>query len=208
MTVSTPTCSISDTWLRFPVGSGYAYSNLGIDLAGYILERVQDKPFAAVMRDSLLGPLGMERSTFDRTAIRSTSDRAVGHADPYPEPPVEVPMTAAGGLYSSVADLARFLAFQLNDGSIDGRMLLDPKSIEEQRTVPAPHPDAHPSPTRWRVHGSSATPSCPSSLQHLITWQENLSTAFSVRQPVCGRLADSLGERPLTCGNARSRAAW
>ena len=29
--------SISDTWLRFPVGSGYAYSNLGIDLAGYIL---------------------------------------------------------------------------------------------------------------------------------------------------------------------------
>jgi CubicO group peptidase (beta-lactamase class C family) len=110
--------SISDTWLRFPVGSGYAYSNLGIDLAGYILERVQDKPFAAVMRDSLLGPLGMERSTFDRTAIRSTSDRAVGHADHHPEPPVEVPMTAARGLYSSVADLARFLAFQLNDGSM------------------------------------------------------------------------------------------
>ena len=33
--------SISDTWLRFPVGTGYAYSNLGIDLAGYILERVE-----------------------------------------------------------------------------------------------------------------------------------------------------------------------
>ena len=32
--------SISETWLRFPVGTGYAYSNLGIDLAGYILERV------------------------------------------------------------------------------------------------------------------------------------------------------------------------
>ena len=32
--------SISDTWLRFPVGTGEAYSNLGIDLAGYILERV------------------------------------------------------------------------------------------------------------------------------------------------------------------------
>ena len=32
--------SISDTWLRFPVGTGFAYSNLGIDLAGYILEQV------------------------------------------------------------------------------------------------------------------------------------------------------------------------
>ena len=32
--------SISDTWLRFPIGTGYAYSNLGIDLAGYIVGRV------------------------------------------------------------------------------------------------------------------------------------------------------------------------
>ena len=36
--------SISDTWLRFPVGTGYAYSNLGIDLAGYILEKTSDSP--------------------------------------------------------------------------------------------------------------------------------------------------------------------
>ena len=40
--------SISKTWLRFPVGTGYAYSNLGIDLAGYILERVEGKSFPEV----------------------------------------------------------------------------------------------------------------------------------------------------------------
>ena len=130
--------SISDTWLRFPVGTGYAYSNLGIDLAGYILERVEGKPFAQVMRDSLLGPLGMGHSTFDRTVIRSANDRAVGHVDPYPAPLLYEPMTAAGGMYSSAADLARFLRFQLNDGSIDGRAVLIPKSMEEMRTVPAP----------------------------------------------------------------------
>ena len=77
--------SISDTWLRFPVGTGYAYSNLGIDLAGYILERVERKPFAEVMRDSLLEPLGMDHSTFDRAVIRATADRAVGHVHPYPQ---------------------------------------------------------------------------------------------------------------------------
>jgi CubicO group peptidase (beta-lactamase class C family) len=130
--------SISDTWLRFPVGSGYAYSNLGIDLAGYILERVEGKPFAHVMRDSLLGPLGMDHSTFDRTVIRSTDDRAAGNVDPYPAPPLDVPMTSAGGLYTSAADLARFLHFQLNDGSIDGRAILDHKSIAQMRTVPPP----------------------------------------------------------------------
>ena len=72
--------SISDTWLRFPVGTGYAYSNLGIDLAGYILEQVSDKPFPVVMRDSLLAPLGMDHSTFDRAQVHATADRAVGHS--------------------------------------------------------------------------------------------------------------------------------
>ena len=134
--------SISDTWLRFPVGTGYAYSNLGIDLAGYILQRVEGKPFAAVMRDSLLEPLGMDHSTFDRAVIRATADRAVGHAHPYRRPPLDVPMTAAGGLYTSAADLARFLRFELNGGSIDGRVVLAPKWLQEMQTVPAPRAGA------------------------------------------------------------------
>jgi CubicO group peptidase (beta-lactamase class C family) len=130
--------SISDTWLRFPVGSGYAYSNLGIDLAGYILERVEGKPFPELMTESLLEPLGMDRSTFDRAEIRSSDDRAVGHVRLYPEPPLDVPMMAAGGLYASAADLARFLRFQLNQGSIDGRVVLDPAWMEVMRTVQGP----------------------------------------------------------------------
>ena len=130
--------SISDTWLRFPVGTGYAYSNLGIDLAGYILEKTYGEPFAAVMRDLLLEPLGMGESTFDRAQIAATTNRAVGHVSPAPRVPLVVPMTAAGGLYTSATDLARFLRFQLNAGSIDGQAILDPALIAEQRTVPAP----------------------------------------------------------------------
>ena len=118
--------SISDTWLRFPVGTGYAYSNLGIDLAGYILERVSGKPFADVLRDSLLEPLGMDHSTFDRATIRATADRAMGHMQYARAWLTDMPMTAAGGLYSSAADMARFLSFQLGRGVIDGRTVLAP----------------------------------------------------------------------------------
>ena len=42
--------SISDTWLRFPVGDRFRYSNLGIDLAGFILQTVMRKPFADCLR--------------------------------------------------------------------------------------------------------------------------------------------------------------
>ena len=134
--------SISDTWLRFPVGTGYAYSNLGIDLAGFILERVEGKPFAQVMRDSLLEPLGMEHSSFQRSVIRASPNRAVGHATPYPSPPMYEPMTAAGGLYTTARDLARFLRFELADGSIDDRVVLDRHQMRTMRTVVFPHPGA------------------------------------------------------------------
>ena len=141
----------------FPVGTGYAYSNLGIDLAGYILEQVYGKPFAVVMHDLLLGPLGMDRSTFDRAEIRASVDRAVGHVPLLRGVPVDVPMTAAGGLYSSAADLARFLRFQLNDGSLSGRTVLDPTLMNEMRQIPPPNVGASAgyalgvSRTRWRA---------------------------------------------------------
>jgi CubicO group peptidase (beta-lactamase class C family) len=151
--------SISDTWLRFPVGTGYAYSNLGIDLAGAILERVRGEPFAALMDNTLLAPLGMDHSTFDRASIRATADRAVGHYFGVAAPLVDVPMTAAGGLYSSASDMARFLGFQVDGGSIDGHAILGPALVEEMRTVPAPNAGAPAgyalgvSRTRWRAEG-------------------------------------------------------
>lgn len=37
--------SIEDTWLRFTVGIHWEYSNLGIDLAGYILQLRSGMPF-------------------------------------------------------------------------------------------------------------------------------------------------------------------
>jgi len=134
--------SISRTWLRFPVGTGWAYSNLGIDLAGYILERVEHQRFADVMRDSLLTPLGMRRSTFDRAEVRAAQGRAIGHEGRPASPPVDVGMTAAGGLWSSAADLGRFLRFELGGGVLDGRTVLAPALMREMREIPPPNAGA------------------------------------------------------------------
>ena len=72
-------------------------------------------------------------------------------------PPVDVPMTAAGGLWASAADLARFLQFQLGEGTVDGRTVLDASLIKQMRTVPAPNAGAPAgyalgvARTRWRA---------------------------------------------------------
>src|SRR6266508_5079474 len=71
--------SISDTWLKFPVGTRYSYSNLGIDLAGYILQVRSGMPFIQYVQEQVLDPLGMRDSTLEVNRVRATPARAIGH---------------------------------------------------------------------------------------------------------------------------------
>ena len=130
--------SISDTWLRFPVGHHFDYSNLGMDLAGYILQRRSRAPFHEFVRRELLAPLGLERTTFDHRVIARDDDRAFGHSG-RERIPVRVPMVAAGGLYTSVDDALRYLQFHLRQGED----LLDSTLLQEMYRIPFPAPGQH-----------------------------------------------------------------
>ena len=98
--------SISTTWLRFPVGTG-SPTRTSASTSPASCSSTSRASRSRRSRDSLLEPLGMERSTFDRAAIRASANRAVGHVDPYPEPPLDVSMTGAGGLYASAVVTSR-----------------------------------------------------------------------------------------------------
>jgi CubicO group peptidase (beta-lactamase class C family) len=108
--------SISDTWLRFPVGRGHAYSNLGMDLAGHLLEVVYRRPYPEVMRDKLFRPLGLIRTTADQDEIEAMKDKASGHSALHSRVPVRIAMVPAGGIYTTANDMARFLQIHLHGG--------------------------------------------------------------------------------------------
>jgi CubicO group peptidase (beta-lactamase class C family) len=116
--------SISETWLRFPVGARYRYSNLGIDLAGYILQLVSGRPFADCLKTMIFDPLGMADSTAATEAYASRKDRAVGHQKGYASVPLKTPLIPSGGVYTSARDMAAYLAFHLNRGQAGGKTLL------------------------------------------------------------------------------------
>ncbi|MFO7734411.1 MAG: serine hydrolase domain-containing protein, partial [Candidatus Aminicenantes bacterium] len=132
--------SISRTWLRFPVDQRYCYSNLGVDLAGYILEVRSGLPFAEYLRRKVLDPVKMKGSTFDIEAVKRNGRRAVGHNPVRTPIPVEIPMVPAGGLYASAADLARYVRFHLNEGRAAGRRVLPKKLLAEMAAIPARDP--------------------------------------------------------------------
>jgi CubicO group peptidase (beta-lactamase class C family) len=116
--------SISQTWLRFPVGERYRYSNLGVDLAGYILQVRSGMPFAEWLRTMLFVPLGMRDSTVATDVYVRQQNRAIGHAKGYATVPLKTPLVPSGGVYTSARDMVSYCRFHLSRGRANGQVVL------------------------------------------------------------------------------------
>lgn len=101
----------------------YAYDNILFAVAGLVIEQVSGKPWADFVRERIFQPLGMSESiTSAPDHINPGDDTAIGHAkfDFKDLKPVE-PMSwnnnpSAGGIYSSVHDLSKWMNMQLAGG--------------------------------------------------------------------------------------------
>jgi len=116
--------SIQATWLRYPVGQRYAYSNLGIDLAGHVLERVTKLSYPEVLRRWIFEPLGMRNTTAEADLYEVSRNRAVGHDPGFDRIPVRIPIMPSGGVYSSISDMAKYAQFHLRRGASERSQLL------------------------------------------------------------------------------------
>lgn len=137
--------SISKTWLRYPPGYRFAYSNLGFDLAGYILQKVSEISYEKYIAKKLFNPLGMRRSTFDVSVLSNDKTSAqgtiAGKTDLSPDVPAYIPMIPAGGLITNLEDMAKFCIFHINAGVIDDKRLLSSGLIDEQHSLNFAHPE-------------------------------------------------------------------
>jgi CubicO group peptidase (beta-lactamase class C family) len=124
-----------------PTGTAYEYSNFGFAVLGRVVERAAGRRIQQVISDRLLTPLGMSCSTWlppvhDRwlRPMRWLDDRWEEEI-PTPGDGLIAPM---GGIWSTVADLARWVAwlddaFPARDGADDGP--LSRASRREMQTV-------------------------------------------------------------------------
>jgi CubicO group peptidase (beta-lactamase class C family) len=106
---------LKDEYLAYPPRTVFNYSNLGPDIAGAAIERVEHEPFARFMQQTVLDPLGMTHSSFSLDA-RVADRMARGHVKNVAEDPVTIRDVPAGGLFSNVEDLARFMQMTLRGG--------------------------------------------------------------------------------------------
>jgi D-alanyl-D-alanine carboxypeptidase len=108
--------------LDFEPGSRWSYSNTNFLILGKAVEMASGKPISAFMKERIFTPVGMTRTSFDRTP--NDSNTATGYtsyalADPSPAAPeAQGWIGAAGAIWSTPTDL---LAWDL--ALIDGKVL-------------------------------------------------------------------------------------
>lgn len=102
-------------------GARFTYSNYGYGLLGHALARAAGRPYAALLQDELLIPLGM---TATRLGAPDRDHGAAHHRDGEPRGPWEWGEVAAqGGIASTLPDMARWVGFQLGaPGPLDPRI--------------------------------------------------------------------------------------
>jgi D-alanyl-D-alanine-carboxypeptidase/D-alanyl-D-alanine-endopeptidase len=102
--------------LLFPPGTGALYSNFGFDLLGATLASVAGKPYAEVLRERVLGPLGMEDTQFNPGEAERPRMMQGHFFDGSPMPFVPTPETieCAGGAYTTAADMQKWIAWNLD----------------------------------------------------------------------------------------------
>jgi CubicO group peptidase (beta-lactamase class C family) len=126
--------------LEFSPGEAWNYS-VSTDVLGYLIGKIEGKPFDVVLKERLTGPLGMsdtdfhvpasERGRFAACyAINAKGERVLQDdpdKSPYLEPPAFV--SGGGGLVSTAADYLTFCQMMLNGGEANGVRFLSPKTI-------------------------------------------------------------------------------
>ncbi|HET6805004.1 MAG TPA: serine hydrolase [Frateuria sp.] len=104
--------------------SGYAYDNILFAVATLVIEQASGQSYADYVRTHIFGPVGMDESLIDKTYLKSGMDVATGHAKAdfkalEPVPPMAwLNDPGAGGIYSSVHDMAKWMNVQLAGGEL------------------------------------------------------------------------------------------
>ncbi|WP_313692219.1 serine hydrolase [Halorarum halobium] len=116
-------------------GERFAYCNSGYTLLGEVIEACTGKPFDEYVTSHVFDPLGMERATFDDTEFAMDDDHMTQYLHEEGDLvaaslPVRERSRAAGGILTSVRELADYLRLHLNGGVVDGDRLLSESSVD------------------------------------------------------------------------------
>lgn len=118
-----------------------AYSNYGMALAGYIVERVSQMPFADYVQKNIFGPLDMDHSTLQQPVPANlAADLADGYGyvddNQLPGGFEWVQASPAGAVSATADDMAKFMTAHLQNGTYEGAAILSEATAQKMHDLP------------------------------------------------------------------------
>jgi uncharacterized protein (TIGR02246 family) len=121
--------SIPNTSFKTPPGTEYSYSNIGFGMLGLASSRAAGVPFMELVTEQIFRPLGMTSSTFIINEPELSERLSVGYTRSREDGRVSAELATRehfgrgykvpnGGIYSTVADLAKFAAAMMGASSV------------------------------------------------------------------------------------------
>jgi len=131
--------ALRHTHTGHPPGERFHYSNVGYKALGLVLERIEGRPYAEIIRERVLEPLGMTdthavithelRKQMAVGYVRLYDDRPSHRADPLVPATWFQTNTADGCLASSIGDLATYARLYLNQGTLNGSTVISAENF-------------------------------------------------------------------------------
>ncbi|MFM9904433.1 MAG: serine hydrolase domain-containing protein [Pyrinomonadaceae bacterium] len=124
-----PTAKLREKW---------QYQNIMFTAAGEIASVVEKKPYNELIIDRVFKPLGMKNSTVSLAQMEKAKDYSYGYSYNFDtkvtekQPFRDIDQVApAGSINSSARDMAEWLRFVMNGGTVNGKRLVSEKGYEE-----------------------------------------------------------------------------
>lgn len=115
-----------------------SYSNNGVGLEGYLIELASGESYAEYIAKHVTGPLGMNRTGMDPSDALKT-DLATGYTsalgEPSPSRYMFLNIPAAGEMFSTAEDMARFMIAHLHRGEFNGVRILSAETADEMHRM-------------------------------------------------------------------------
>ncbi|MGA6117968.1 serine hydrolase [Sphingobacterium anhuiense] len=114
----------------------YDYDNLLYIIAGKVLEKVSGQSWQTFIQERIFKPLAMDHSAPNWNMLQDRQDVIAPHVPLDGINHVSTRYTntildAAGGIYSNVDDLNKWMIFHLNNGENNGHQLISKKQLKE-----------------------------------------------------------------------------
>jgi CubicO group peptidase (beta-lactamase class C family) len=135
---------LSATPLAFQPGTRWTYSpGAGFDTLGRIVEILSGQNFDQFLRQRIFDPLGMKDIYFNAPEERLSRvaplyQKTANGLQKQERQPAGKYFSGSGGLMSTAEDYVQFGQMLLNEGQLNGKRLLSPRTVELMASVHAP----------------------------------------------------------------------